>query len=137
MQGPTRQGVECLIHANGTGPNQGQDTITYNSTNGFTMTAGSNNPNPNLAGKNITSSDSLVTIPLYDGSPPCPGKSCGASVAIVGFLQVFVEQVDNQGNVLATVMGISGCSGGGSGNPSPISTGGTSPIPVRLIQPGN
>jgi Flp pilus assembly protein TadG len=137
MQGPTRQGVECLIHANGAGPNQGQDTITYNSTNGFTITAGSNNPNPNLVGKNITSSDSLVTVPLYDGSPPCPGQSCGSSVAIVGFLQVFLEQVDNQGNVLATVMGISGCGSGGSGNPSPVSTGGTSPIPVRLVQPGN
>jgi len=132
MQGPTKQGVECLIHESG---GSGQDTITFDSTNGFTMTGGSNNPY-GLSGKTISSSDSIVTIPLYNGTTPCPGASCGASVAIVGFLQIFVQNVNAGGDVTAMVMGVSGC-GGGSPGTTPVSSGGSSPIPVRLVQPGN
>ena len=140
MQGPTQQGVQCLIAANGPGLNQGQDSISYDSTNGFTVTGGSNNPNPNLSGQTIqpaTLSNSMVSIPLYNGSTPCPGQSCGSAVAIVGFLQVFIEDVTPGGDVKAMVMGISGCGGGGSGTPTPVSSGGSSPFPVRLVQPSN
>jgi len=137
MQGPTAQGTECLIHASGQGANQGQDTINTGATP-FSMTGGSNNPNPALQGvSGITSSDSLVTLPLYDGTTPCPGQSCGSSVQIVGFLQVFVQQVSNQGDVTAVVTGISGCGvAGGGGGGTPVIGGGFSAIPVRLIQPG-
>jgi len=149
MQGPTKSGVDCLIHASAEGLNQGQDSMTFDSTNGFTMTGGFNNPNPNLAGQTITSSDSLVTIPLYDGTTPTPGKggTCTTgSVRITGFLQVFIEQVTSAGGaspctssgaVKARVMGVSGCGGGANGTPPPVSSGGSSPFPVRLVQPGN
>jgi Flp pilus assembly protein TadG len=133
MQGPTQQGVQCLIHQKG---GSGQDTITFNSITGFSMTGGSNNPY-GLNGKTISSSDSIVSIPLYNGTTPCPGKSCGASVTIVGFLQVFIEDVNAGGDVTAMIMGVGGCGGGGSGSGTPVSSGGSSPIPVRLVQPGN
>ncbi len=134
MQGPTKQGVECLIHANGEGLLQGQDILNP-ATTPFTMIGGSNNPNPALVGQAITSSDSLVSVPLYNGTTPCPGNSCGPTVNITGFLQVFVQQVDVLGNVTAVITNISGCASGGSGGGTPVTNGGASPIPVRLVQP--
>jgi Flp pilus assembly protein TadG len=144
MQGPTKDGTECLIHASTEGPNKGQDSITFDSTTGFTMTGGQNNPD-GLSGKTVTSSDSIVTVPLYNGTTPTPGKggTCSTgSVSIVGFLQVFINQVTDKNDpvcplcVKATVMGVSGCGGGGGGG-TPVSSGGSSPIPVRLVQSGN
>src|SRR5262245_17241724 len=133
MQGPTQQGVQCLIHQS---PGNGQDTITFDSTTGFTMTGGSNNPY-GLSGQHPSSSDSIVTIPLYNGTTPCPGASCGSTVTIVGFLKVFIQSVNSGGDVTAMIMSVGGCGGGVAGSGTPVSTGGSSPIPVRLIQPGN
>ncbi len=142
MVGPTEQGVNCLIHQSGTKSNPtGMDTFDPTS---WTITAGSGNPY-GLTGP-ITTSDSIVTIPVYDGSDLCPGNSCPSSVTvtIIGFIQLFVEYEDgsNNGNVYAYVMNVSSCangvgsgSGGGTGGTGgTISTGGSSPIPVRLIQ---
>jgi Putative Flp pilus-assembly TadE/G-like len=142
MVGPTEQGVDCLIHQTGNKNSPtGMDTLTPSS---WTITAGSNNPY-GLTGP-ISTSDSMVTIPLYDGTVLCPGSSCPSTVNvnIIGFLQVFVRYEDgsNQGNVYAYVMNVSSCVGGaGSGSPGgtggtggTISGGGASPIPVRLIQ---
>ena len=133
MVGPTRQGFIDLIHQ------PGQDTI--DTTN--IIHAGRNNPMV-LAGlipvgAAITSSDSLVTVPLYDGRELCPGGSCGFDVTIVGYLQVFVVDVVGQANVDAVILNISGCgsiggtcgSGGGGGT---ISGGGGALIPVRLVR---
>jgi len=50
----------------------------------------------------------------------------------VGFLQVFINVVDVNGNVYVTVMNVSGC-GNGVGGAQPLF--GTSPVPVRLITP--
>jgi hypothetical protein len=138
MVGPTQQGIDCLIHQSNTG---GQDTLDPNTMN---MTAGSKNPYfP--AGASITSSDSLVTVPVYDGTQLCPGKSCPSTVNvnIIGFMQLFIKAETNpQGTVQAYVVNIAGgCGGGGggssggSGGGSVISGGGGSPIPVRLIHP--
>ncbi len=133
MQGPTRQGVSCLIHQN---PGNGQDTLTQlTPTSPYQYIAGANNPFfPK--GTVISSSDSVVTIPLYDGHDICPGGSCPTNtITIIGFLQVFITNVSGGGDVNAKVLNVSGCgSGSGSGGEPPVNAGvGGSPIPVRLI----
>ncbi len=137
MQGPTRQGVDCLIHEDSS-TSIGQDILLIPSPLG--ITGGSNNPNPALRGATgLTSSDSVVTIPLYDGANLCPGSSCGPSVTIIGFLQVFINSVENtgsltMGDVHATVLNVAGCgSNGGSGGTPTTPTGGTF-VPIRLIR---
>ena len=128
MVGPTAQGVDVLIHQ------PGQDTISI-SPSGITITGGTSNPNPALIGKTITSSDSIVTVPVYNGGPLCPGKSCGGTVDIIGFIQMFIKDERNpQGTVEAYVINIAGC-GSGRGGTSPVTSGGVSPLPVRLVQP--
>ncbi|HXH49218.1 MAG TPA: pilus assembly protein TadG-related protein [Terriglobia bacterium] len=142
MVGPTGQGVDCLIHQGGTKSSPtGMDTFDANS---WIITAGSANPY-GLSGP-ITTSDSVVTIPVYDGTTLCPGASCPSTltVTVIGFIQLFIRYEDgsNQGNVLAYVMNVSSCAagagggggGGGGGTGGTISGGGSSPIPVRLIQ---
>jgi Putative Flp pilus-assembly TadE/G-like len=137
LVGPTTQGVECLIHASGQGLNQGQDSISTSSFP-FTITGGSNNPNPALVGQTITQSDSITTVPIYDGHPVCSGSSCGGIVTIIGFVQYFITDVDHGGSsgVSAIILNISGCGQGGTGGGGVTVSGGTSsPVPIRLIQP--
>jgi hypothetical protein len=148
MVGPTGQGVRCLIHQ-GNGNSGGQDILDP-TVSPFTITGGSNNPIPGLQGQIITSSDSIVTVPLYDGHELCPGGSCGTSVTIVGFMQMFVRRVTNpQNTVEAYILNVSGCGaggggtmscgtggsggGGGGGGGGPVGSGYT-PFPVRLIR---
>lgn len=144
MQGPTRQGVECLINQ---GPNQtGQDTIDATT---LQITGGNNNPNPAYVGQPISwaNSSSVVTMPIYDGHNLCPGGSCSATVTIIGFMQVFIKDVTNGNfaNVDAVILNVAGCSstgagggggggGGGGSNGGPTGAAG-SPIPVRLVHP--
>lgn len=152
MVGPTGAGVQCLIHEGNNGT--GQDCISIDNsptcpgvaTNfslPFTMYAGASNPYGFAAGSQITTSDSLITVPLYDGAPLCPGNSnspdCPSSVTvnIVGYLQVFLRDVGGQQqSVWAYVVNVSGCGGGSSDNGGappavPVYTG--QPIPVRLV----
>ncbi len=157
MVGPTNQGVACLIHQTknncGTSPDTcGQDYIPDATNAPFNIVGGTNNPNVALRGLSpISSSDSLVTIPMYEGYPLSPGES-GAfpMVTIVGFLQVFVEKVGPpQSTVTAYVMHVAGCGGGsagggsggsggsGGGEGGVITTPGGSPFPVRLVRPSS
>ena len=139
MVGPTAQGVRCLIHQDpGSG---GQDV--FDPTN-WSITAGSNNPYFLPLTPNIDSSDSIVTVPLYNGQTLCPGASCPSTinVDVVGFLQVFIKGERNpQGTVDVHIMNVIPCGagssggGGGSGGGGAISGGGAGPIPVRLIRP--
>ncbi|HEX5411024.1 MAG TPA: Tad domain-containing protein [Terriglobia bacterium] len=136
MVGPTGQGVDCLIHeTNGSG----QDTMTVNSGSGgdlWTITAGSANPY-GLSGP-IATSDSIVTLPLYDGTTLCPGGSCPSqtTVTVVGYLQLFINN-ETGGTVNGTVMNVIPCPGSGgssaSGGTPAIASGGSSPVPIRLI----
>jgi hypothetical protein len=137
----TRDGVKCLIHkTNGSA----QDSITGNSP--FTITGGSGNPNPALRGQTITSSDSLVTVPVYNASSlsliPCSGKgkekddgggegaNCSVTADITGFMQLFVTDVNNdKGSVQGMPINISSC----GGNNTVITGGGLSPVAVRLV----
>lgn len=137
--GPTKQGVDCLIHEGNNGT--GQDV--YDPTTGK-ITAGANNPlvlsGQISAGQAISASasNSVVSMPVFDGKPLCPGKSCNASVNanIVGFIQIFVKDETNpQGTVEAYVMNVvtCGCSSGGSGGGGTVTGGGLSTVPVRLV----
>lgn len=160
MQGPTEQGVECLINESRGGGTygSGQDTLcgtsvlTTAATCGppFSYHAGSNNPFAS-ASSPVTSTPSLATAPVYNGAPLTPGQSSGASsITVVGFIQFFVDGVSpsggGQGNVLAHVINISACGaggsgsggggaggGGGGGGGGVITGGGIGPVPVRLV----
>ncbi len=135
--GPTNQGVDDLIHANGDGPSiTGQDTIN---TSTLQITGGTSNPY-GLAGKTITQSDSLVTVPIYDPAT-MGGPGNGDQVTVVGYLQMFIQFVNKSGNddqVQAVVTNVSSCgkAGGSCGSSGgTVSAGGSGFYPVRLVHP--
>jgi hypothetical protein len=140
--GPTDQGVNDLIHANSDGPSiKGQDTIN-NST--LQITGGTNNPN-GLSGKTITQSDSIVTVPVYDPATMA-GPGNGDLVKVVGYLQMFIQYANHQGNddqIQAVVLNVSSCgkaggtcaAGGSGGSGGSLTGGGSGFYPVRLIHP--
>jgi Putative Flp pilus-assembly TadE/G-like len=131
-------GAECLIHATGTGNGQGQDILDRLPWPGNPMkiTAQSGPQNGNL----VTTSSSIVTIPLIDTASFPPS---GGSVVIDGFMQAFIDQVhgggivSHQGDIQVTVLNIAGCSNNStnSGVTPVVGGAGTSPVPVRLITP--
>jgi hypothetical protein len=132
--------AQCLINAtnaNTSSPiTNGQDYLdpagtpyTYP----FQIKAGSNSA-LTAAGiaKNsqITSSPSIVSLPIYDNRTSLTLLST-TPVTVIGFLQVFINSVDSAtGNINVTVMNIAGCGDGST--PPPVALG-TSPVPVRLI----
>jgi hypothetical protein len=140
----TSNGVQALIHESNPNPNggqpTGQDYLYASATFGnpsaypFQLLSGSNNPLPGLApGVPVTSSNSIVSLPIYD--PANPIATTGTSpVTIVGFLQVFINGVDQYGNIDVVVLNVAGCSNGG-GQPVGTAIAGSSPVPVRLITP--
>jgi hypothetical protein len=132
--GPTKQGANNLIG----GPN-GQDTIDTTNPPPFNISAGANNPYYPAGTQNITQSSSIVTVPIYGGTGQlCPGNSC-AQQQIIGFMQLFINDVNNGSKDLvdATVLNVVACSssGGGNGTPGPpVTGGGATLIPVRLVR---
>jgi len=144
-------GTQCLI--NGNSPNSPtcnppteQDCLFGFSNPPMQILAGSNNPLLGAApanvqaGDQITTSLSVVTLPLYDGlAAPTPGSG----VYIIGYLQAFINSVDMSGPggipaIHVTVMNVSGC-GGSFANPVtgvPVYGAGP-PVPVRLISSGS
>lgn len=134
--GDSSTAVECLINQSGNSGNDTLDTGTVqNPVFPFQIHPGNNNPltQAGLVSSTdvISSSTSIVTIPIYDSSG---AKLVGAQpqVTIVGFLQVFINSVDGAGNINVTVLNVAGCSNDAAGNPTVT---GTSPVPVRLITP--
>jgi hypothetical protein len=134
----TTSGVDTLLHigAGNTGLNQGQDWIDTSSCP-LKIHAGALNPlvvQGVLAQDGlVATSDSIVTAYIFDGtitttSPPPP-----PSVTITGFAQIFVTQVDGNGDVWGVILGVAGCgSSGGSCGRGSIK--GPTMLPVRLIQ---
>ena len=130
----TQNGTQCLIHED---PSSlaGQDILmpAVAGTYPFQIQAGTNNPMVLATGgltsnTLITSSTSIVSLPIYDSAATTIAQGGPYAVTIVGFLQVFINQVDNNGNVQVTVMNVTGCA------PSPGTTfNGTSSVPARLI----
>ncbi|MGA9978123.1 MAG: pilus assembly protein TadG-related protein [Candidatus Sulfotelmatobacter sp.] len=131
--GDTANGVQCLIHQGtlGLGAASGQDTINTSSYP-FQITAGDNNP-LKISGNVITSSNSVVTVPIYDNTNDPISPNGTSPVTIVGFLQVFINGVDGNGNVSVTVLNVSGCGNGSNATSAAVS--GSSPVPVRLVTP--
>ena len=79
----------------------------------------------------VTTSDSLVMVPVYDGV-----ATPGASVNIIGFLQVFIDRAfpagggPKAGEFHVTVVNVLGCGSSATGT----AVASTSAVPVRLIQ---
>jgi hypothetical protein len=136
--GPAQTGVECLIHQN---PGNGQDTLNtvppplpYP----LQIQVGNNHPLAGTVlstGDYVTTSDSLVTIPVYDETVAPDRPTSATGVNVIGFLQVFIKDAFQGGGLQAgqfdvIVVNVSGCGNAASG--APVSTG--SPVPVRLIQ---
>jgi Flp pilus assembly protein TadG len=131
--GDTATAVQCLTHesALGAAPS-GQDTLLMTSLP-YQIQAGTANPIPGMtSGTVISSSNSIVSLPIYDQTIALGGGT-QPNVNIVGFLQVFINYVDPNGNPNVTVLNVAGCGNGViAGTPS---LNGTSPVPVRLITP--
>jgi hypothetical protein len=158
---PATEGMQCLIHGNNPGAIDGQDALTQPNGSGepIEITAGTNNPNPIFAAAqtpNISRSDSIVSVPIYDGvvgvANPlslCQGGACNRSAQVVGFLQLGIIESNPppappqnpgppppappNGWFQAIILNVAGCKPGAGGNP--VSGGGVSPVPVRLIAP--
>lgn len=146
--GQVTSGVQDLINegSGGCSTNKGQDTISVNANNTppFTITGGANNTN-GYAGKVISSSDSIVLVPVYDGTST--GNGSHTTFTIIGFMQLFLTDACHSGsddtvsgvimNVISCQTLTNGCNGqGSSGNPGGgfVTGGGASAIPVRLVQ---
>ena len=136
-------GVSCLIHQTDTtnfASSSGQDALSpFGSPSAypFQILAGGGNPLVTVAerkitaGTPITSSSSIVSLPIYDETTPITPGNASNPVTFVGFLQVFINAVDQYGNVNVTVLNVTGCSNNASGTV----VAGRSPVPIRLITP--
>jgi Flp pilus assembly protein TadG len=119
MNGPTKQGVDDLIGK----PSDRWIGIGQYDVNGVTM----------------STSKSLVVAPIWNNCDPAnqivPG-SHGQAVAVIGFLELFVDgmqgQVVNAHLVAPIACPRNGGGGGGAGDPN--SNTGPYAVPVRLVQ---
>ena len=135
--------IECLIHqtdATNITTSSGQDYLSQTPLGApasypFQIFAGSGNPlGATFAGTPITSSSSIVSIPIYDQiAKPAVPTNAVSTMTFIGFLQVFVNAVDVNGNRSLTVLNVSGCGNGTNPTGNPVT--GTSPVPIRLITP--
>jgi Flp pilus assembly protein TadG len=133
--GDSATAAECLIdNSAGGAPGSGQDVLNTTAFP-FQIQPGSANPLAQAGivsagvSNSITVSNSIVTIPIYDNTVPLSVAAL-QPVTIVGFLQVFINSIDTNGNISVTVMNVSGCGDNAAGNPTVT---GTSPVPIRLI----
>lgn len=134
---PAQQALQCLIHTTTTnfpGSNPEQDTLNVSLANNgpLQIQPGSfSQSRYNVApGSLVSTSDSIITVPLFDVSTWQPTTQ---QVTIVGFLQLFVNYVGpGQTDMNASILNVSGC-GSSLAPGSAVSGGGVSAIPVRLI----
>jgi hypothetical protein len=126
----TALGGECLINPLGTG----QDILTEPNT----IFSAPYQIKQQASGNLVTTSNSIVTIPILDVASPLPHHS--SAITVDGFLQAFINLVDPgpsppAGSINITVLNIVGCSNVNNGATPVVGGAGTSPIPVRLITP--
>jgi hypothetical protein len=146
--GQAQNGLQCLIHTNSNVPpggNPSQDTLNN-------VSQANNGPlqiEPGTfsqarygvaQGSVIGTSDSIITVPLFDPATWNPAPN--TNVTIVGFLQLFVNYAGPtpglpplgapKGDMNATILNVIGC-GTNLTAGSAVSGGGVSAIPVRLI----
>ena len=143
--GPTQEGLQCLIHTTTNGPPgqfPQQDTLFvpagYGSgTTPMQITPGTSSHNRYglSGGSPVATSDSIITVPLFDTNNFQPASQ---QVTIVGFLQLFVDYVGGTtasgapADATAHILNVVGCGSGTASSPV-VSGGGVSAIPVRLI----
>jgi hypothetical protein len=135
----TYTGTSCLIHA-GAGVND-QDQLDT-TVMPARIKAGDQNPlvleSILAADDRIWTSDSLVTIPVYDNTVTYAPSGSTQAVNVIGFIQGFITKVPPKDNTAetttlqVTVMNLSGC-GTPSASASPIVGDGVSAVPVHLI----
>ncbi len=125
--------ASCMIHANTLGARQGQDlfNLVPGATPPVAITAGYNNLNSAVRGTQIASSDSVITVPLFEPGNP----------VVSGFLQLGVTQICPanspdcgslpQSGPQVIVLNVAGCNGTTGGYP--VTGSGASPVAVRLI----
>jgi Flp pilus assembly protein TadG len=129
--GDTASAVACLLTNSTTVPLTTQDVMDR-TVYPFKITAGSGNPlGAGVSGSVISSSNSIMSFPIYDSSVPLTFTGSQANVTIVGFLQVFVNNVNSDGSLNVTVLNVSGC----GINATNRAVTGTSPVPIRLVSP--
>jgi Flp pilus assembly protein TadG len=127
--GDTATATECRIHQN-----VGQDVLDSTQFP-FQIQAGLGNPV--ITNAVVTSSNSIVTVPIYDDVATAAtgafvSGQASVPVNIVGFLQVFINGIDTTtGNINVTVLNVAGCSNTATTSTPTVS--GSSPVPVRLI----
>jgi hypothetical protein len=107
------------------------------------INGGQSNPNTALQNvSNISRSDSIVTVPIVDGSTDLCDPSCSSApaVQVIGFLQLGIEyvtpvtqvpQVTRGADIDAVILNAVGCDPTATG--TAVSGSGVTPIPVRLI----
>jgi hypothetical protein len=143
-----QNGGQCLVHETSTSlydtacwanPND-QDCLNWSVTP-FAFEPGNMNPFLNTSpggvgvGSVITTSDSVITVPVYDQTQQMT-MSNGTQITIIGFLQVFIEAVGNGqsgqtvGTIRTRILNAVGC--GASATGTPVFGPGPA-IPVRLI----
>jgi hypothetical protein len=126
--GDTAIGLACSLTNSSTVPVTGNDVLRISSYP-FVVLAADANP-LGISGTPVTSSNSIVSLPIYDGGRI--NTTGTTAITIVGFLQVFVNQVNPDGSVGVTVLNVAGCGSNGTTNPPVF---GSSPVPIRLITP--
>jgi len=130
INGPAVSGLMCLIHTNTPGPAPGsQDTLNVSGTQTQILAGDFSQSRYGVpSGTVFATSDSVITVPIFEDiasgvMPP--------TVSIVGFLQIFVDDVRVNGDIDAHILNVVGCGTSASGQV--VSGGGASPIPVRLV----
>jgi Flp pilus assembly protein TadG len=132
--GDTATGVACLINQATEGSaNSGQDWLITTGTPPYPyqILAGPANANVAVRGDYITSSNSIMSLPIYDATATTITSAGPNNVTIVGFLQVFVNYVNPDGSLNVTVMNVAGC----GNNATSRAVTGSSPVPIRLVTP--
>ncbi|MFI5072332.1 MAG: hypothetical protein ACHP8A_15720, partial [Terriglobales bacterium] len=144
MKTDTTEGTQCLIHTTANGNpagscNADSDPDCFVSGSPVTINGGSFNPDPSMQATNISRSDSVVTVPVFDfqtaADDPCPTSACGHSVKVIGFLQLGIQSISlgGSGRIGAYILNASGCDPSSAGNPA-VAGNGLSPVAVRLTQ---
>jgi len=129
--GDTASAIACLLtNETTTAPLVGQDTLDH-TVYPYKITAGTVNSNTALRGDFVSSSNSIMSFPIYDDTTVTVNTSGTTAVTIVGFLQVFINDVNTDGSLNVTVLNVAGCGNNATNAPIP----GTSPVPVRLVTP--
>ena len=110
----------------------GQDTVERTASIPFQIHAGTcQSPLSGLRGNPITSSNSIVSLPIYDNSVTRQ-RSGTTAVTIVGFLQVFINRCEYRRKPECDRPE---CGGLWQQCDTTAPIPGTSPVPVRLVTP--